>query len=211
MATVLSHSAALIRAANFAAIKHKKQIRKDSDRTPYINHPLGVALILSEEGKVEDLVTLQAALLHDTVEDTATTLEELEREFGVDVKNVVNEVTDNKSLSKDERKKAQVDHTPHISQRAKLVKMADKLYNLRDLVRDAPASWDIERVQGYFVWGKKVLEGTKGTNPLLEKALDVVFNSEIVLQGKSYPVIPKNTDLDDFLQKYYVKMSQSND
>jgi len=127
------------------------------------------------------------------------------------VRNVVDEVTDNKSLSKDARKKAQVEHSPHMSQQAKLVKMADKLYNLRDIIRDAPASWDSERVQGYFVWAKKVLEGTKGVNANLEKALADVFASEVVLKGKSYPVIPKNTDLDAYLHKYYETMSKTND
>eukprot|EP00026_Physarum_polycephalum_P014121 Phypoly_transcript_14597.p1 GENE.Phypoly_transcript_14597~~Phypoly_transcript_14597.p1 ORF type:complete len:210 (+),score=34.85 Phypoly_transcript_14597:99-728(+) len=205
------YSASLLRALNFAAFKHRAQVRKDSTRTPYINHPIGVAYILAEEGKVDDIVVLQAALLHDTVEDTDTTLEEIEREFGVDVRNVVNEVTDNKSLSKGDRKKAQVDHAPVMSQAAKLVKMADKLYNLRDIIRDAPASWDSERVQGYFVWAKKVLEGTKGINAGLEKALSDVFASDVVLQGRSYPVLPKDIDMDNYLHKYYERMSKTND
>ena len=100
--------AELLKAADIAAKKHRDQRRKDSARTPYINHPIGVANILTEEGQVDDLATLQAALLHDTVEDTATTFDEIESIFGKEVRDIVDEVTDDKSLPYDERKRLQV-------------------------------------------------------------------------------------------------------
>ncbi|XP_023275776.1 guanosine-3',5'-bis(diphosphate) 3'-pyrophosphohydrolase MESH1-like, partial [Seriola lalandi dorsalis] len=107
----------------------------------------GVARILSHEGGVTDIEVLQAALLHDTVEDTDTTPAELEAKFGPTVARIVEEVTDEKSLPKQERKRLQVEHAPHCSRQAKLVKLADKLYNLRDLNRCTPVGWTAQRVQ----------------------------------------------------------------
>ena len=78
------------------------------------------------------------AILHDTVEDTDTSLDEIEAVFGKPVRDIVAEVTDNKDLAKEERKRLQIVHSPHKSPRAKLVKLADKLYNLRDIVRLPP-------------------------------------------------------------------------
>ncbi|VDP06260.1 unnamed protein product [Soboliphyme baturini] len=131
-------SRSLIDAANFAALKHSTQRRKDPDATPYINHPIGVAHILCVEGLVCDPVVLQAALLHDTVEDTATTPDEIEQRFGAHVRAVVEEVTDDKSLSSIERKLRQVQNAALWSYQAKLVCLADKLYNVRDAVRQTP-------------------------------------------------------------------------
>ncbi|XP_026825495.1 guanosine-3',5'-bis(diphosphate) 3'-pyrophosphohydrolase MESH1 isoform X1 [Ooceraea biroi] len=142
--------ALIIKCVNFAAEKHRNQRRKDVDQTPYINHPLGVANILIQEGKVFDSIVILAAILHDTVEDTDTTFEEIEREFGREVCQVVREVTDDKTLPKAERKRLQVQHAPHLSREAKLVKLADKLYNLRDLERSTPIGWTNERVKEYF-------------------------------------------------------------
>uniref|UniRef100_A0A4X2KAS1 Guanosine-3',5'-bis(diphosphate) 3'-pyrophosphohydrolase MESH1 n=1 Tax=Vombatus ursinus TaxID=29139 RepID=A0A4X2KAS1_VOMUR len=133
-----SDAALLLEAADFAARKHRKQRRKDPEETPYINHPIGVARILTHEAGVTDITVLQAALLHDTVEDTNTTLEEVEEHFGAEVRGIVDEVTDNKALPKLERKRLQVENASHSSQGAKLVKLADKLYNLRDLNRRTP-------------------------------------------------------------------------
>ncbi|XP_026793559.3 guanosine-3',5'-bis(diphosphate) 3'-pyrophosphohydrolase MESH1 isoform X2 [Pangasianodon hypophthalmus] len=129
----------LLEAISFAAEKHRNQRRKDPDATPYINHPIGVARILSHEGGITDIEVLQAALLHDTIEDTDTTFEELEAMFGNKVARIVQEVTDDKTLPKQERKLLQVKHALHCSHQAKLVKLADKLYNLRDLNRCTPA------------------------------------------------------------------------
>ncbi|VDL76230.1 unnamed protein product [Nippostrongylus brasiliensis] len=148
--------ALLVKAADFAARRHRHQKRKDHGGTPYINHPIGVAYILTNEAKVYDAVTLAAAVLHDTVEDTKTTLEEIKEEFGQEVHDIVKECTDDKSLPKDKRKKAQIENAPHHSHKAKLVHLADKLYNLRDLERATPIGWDRRRVKEYFKWSKEV-------------------------------------------------------
>ncbi|XP_036950444.1 guanosine-3',5'-bis(diphosphate) 3'-pyrophosphohydrolase MESH1 [Acanthopagrus latus] len=165
----------LLETVNFAAEKHRNQRRKDAEQTPYINHPIGVARILSHEGGITDIEVLQAALLHDTVEDTDTSPAELEAKFGPIVARIVQEVTDDKSLPKQERKRQQVEHAPHCSQQAKLVKLADKLYNLRDLNRCTPVGWSTERVQEYFLWACAVVKGLKGTNSALEEKLEELF------------------------------------
>uniref|UniRef100_A0A3Q2QXU9 Guanosine-3',5'-bis(diphosphate) 3'-pyrophosphohydrolase MESH1 n=1 Tax=Fundulus heteroclitus TaxID=8078 RepID=A0A3Q2QXU9_FUNHE len=170
-----SEAILMLETVNFAAEKHRKQRRLDPEETPYINHPIGVARILSYEGGVTDIEVLQAALLHDTVEDTDTTPEELEAKFGPNVARIVQEVTDDKGLPKQERKRLQVEHAPHCSRQAKLVKLADKLYNLRDLNTSTPVGWSAERVQEYFVWAAEVVKGLKGTNSVLEKKLEELF------------------------------------
>ncbi|KAM4630083.1 guanosine-3',5'-bis(diphosphate) 3'-pyrophosphohydrolase MESH1 [Polymixia lowei] len=170
-----SDATILLETVNFAAEKHRNQRRKDPEGTPYINHPIGVARILSHEGGVTDIEVLQAALLHDTVEDTDTSIAELEITFGATVARIVQEVTDDKTLPKQERKRLQVEHAPHRSHQAKLVKLADKLYNLRDLNRCTPTGWTAERVQEYFVWASQVVKGLKGTNPALEEKLEELF------------------------------------
>ncbi|XP_034049287.1 guanosine-3',5'-bis(diphosphate) 3'-pyrophosphohydrolase MESH1 [Thalassophryne amazonica] len=165
----------LLETVNFAAEKHRNQRRKDAEGTPYINHPIGVARILSHEGGITDIEVLQAALLHDTVEDTDTTPTELESMFGLTVTRIVCEVTDDKTLPKQERKRLQVEHAAQCSRQAKLVKLADKLYNLRDLNRCTPVGWTSERVQEYFVWACEVVKGLKGTNSVLEEKLEELF------------------------------------
>lgn len=168
----------IIKCVYFAAEKHRNQKRKD-DQTPYINHPLGVANILVQEGKVFDSIVILAAILHDTVEDTNTTFTEIEREFGAEICQVVREVTDDKTLPKEERKRLQIEHAPHLSREAKLVKLADKLYNLRDLERTTPIGWTSERVKEYFKWAKAVVNGCRETNFYLEKELDKLFSRHI--------------------------------
>ncbi|XP_044270252.1 guanosine-3',5'-bis(diphosphate) 3'-pyrophosphohydrolase MESH1 [Tribolium madens] len=165
----------LIKCVNFAAEKQKDQRRKNPEKTPYINHPIGVAYILTNEAKITDLEVLQAALLHDTVEDTATTFEEIEEVFGKRVRGIVEEVTDDKSLPKEERKRLQIEHAKGSSYEAKLVKLADKLYNLRDLEIATPEGWSEGRVREYFVWSSKVVAGLRGTNAPLEHSLDQIF------------------------------------
>ncbi|NP_001187852.1 guanosine-3',5'-bis(diphosphate) 3'-pyrophosphohydrolase MESH1 [Ictalurus punctatus] len=170
----------LLETINFAAEKHRNQRRKDPDATPYINHPIGVARILSHEGGVTDIEVLQAAVLHDTVEDTDTTFEELEAMFGNKVAKIVQEVTDDKTLPKQERKLQQVEHALHCSHQAKLVKLADKLYNLRDLNRCTPEGWTAVRAQEYFVWAAQVVKRLRGTNTALEEKLLQLFKERDV-------------------------------
>ncbi|MGH8704392.1 MAG: HD domain-containing protein, partial [Burkholderiales bacterium] len=119
----------LLRALSFAAHKHRDQRRKDAAASPYINHPIALAEVLAIEGEVSDIEVLAAALLHDTIEDTATSGEELRQQFGARIAGIVAEVTDDKTLPKAERKRAQVDHAAHLSAAAKLVKLADKTCN----------------------------------------------------------------------------------
>ncbi|KAK9874549.1 hypothetical protein WA026_005388 [Henosepilachna vigintioctopunctata] len=169
----------LIECVNFAAIKHKNQRRSDPQRTPYINHPIGVAYILTNEAKVTDLNVIKAAILHDTVEDTDTSFDEILGIFGKEVRDIVIEVTDDKTLPKDERKQLQIEHAPGSSREAKLVKLADKLYNLRDLNRSTTVGWTTKRVQEYFEWSKKVVDGLRGTNAVLESRLDNIYEQYI--------------------------------
>lgn len=159
-------------AAAFAAEKHRRQRRKDADATPYINHPLALATILAREGGVSDAEVIAAALLHDTMEDTETTPAELEARFGPNVAGMVAEVTDDKSLPKLERKRLQVAHAAHKSLGAKLVKLADKIANLRDIAAYPPTDWDQARKAGYVRWASEVVAGLRGVNPALEAAFD---------------------------------------
>ncbi|KAM6195791.1 guanosine-3',5'-bis(diphosphate) 3'-pyrophosphohydrolase MESH1 [Sarcoramphus papa] len=185
-----SEAALLLEAADFAAGKHKEQRRKDPEGTPFINHPIGVARILAHEAGVTDIVVLQAALLHDTVEDTDATFSEIEERFGEEVRRVVEEVTDDKTLPKTERKRLQVERAPGSSPRAKLVKLADKLYNLRDLNRCTPQGWSSERVQEYFQWASRVVAGLRGTSPPLEAALQRLFEERGLAPGPPAPPGP---------------------
>jgi len=162
----------LFYALAFAADKHRAQRRKDKEASPYINHPIALADVLVNEGGIDDMVALAAAVLHDTIEDTQTTYEELQQRFGKEVADVVLEVTDDKSLPKAERKKRQETHAPHLSQRAKLVKLADKICNLRDIVTNPPADWPLERKQEYYEWAKRVIDGLRGAHAGLERIFD---------------------------------------
>ena len=167
--------ALLIRAAAFAAHKHRDQRRKDAAATPYINHPLALARVLAVEGHVTDIATLCGALLHDTIEDTETTAAELEREFGAEIRSIVEEVTDDKTLLKAARKQAQIDHAPHISRKAQLVKLADKISNLRDVADSPPDRWTLERRREYFDWAKAVVDRLRGAHAGLEKIFDEAY------------------------------------
>ena len=170
-----SELALLLKALAFAAHKHRDQRRKDREASPYINHPIALADVLVNEGGVSDVEVLCAALLHDTVEDTATTHEELVDAFGARVARIVAEVTDDKTLSKSERKRLQVEHATRLSPEAKLVKLADKICNLRDVAERPPASWDLARRREYFDWAKRVVDGLRGAHPRLEAAFDAAY------------------------------------
>ncbi len=161
-----------MRAIAFAARKHRDQRRKDPDATPYINHPIAVADMLANEAGVEDEAVLIAAVLHDTIEDTETTSDELCALFGDEVAGIVRELTDDKALPKAERKRLQVTHAAQVSPRARLVKLADKTCNLRDLLASPPTSWTVERVLEYFAWAKAVVDNVRGTHAILEALFD---------------------------------------
>jgi len=165
----------IFRAASFAAARHSGQHRKGASGDPYINHPISVAEVLSLVGRVSDPELLSAALLHDTVEDTGTTLDELEGEFGTRVKNFVGEVTDDKSLPKEERKRLQILHAPDLSDGAKMLKLADKICNVRDVTNAPPGDWSLERRLKYLQWTYEVIEGCRGVNPPLDACYDAAL------------------------------------
>lgn len=169
----------ILKALNFAAGKHNNQRRKDSNSSPYINHLIGVAETLWSVGEVRDETLLVAAILHDTIEDTKTTAEEIEVEFGEDVLSLVLEVTDDKSLPKQTRKQLQIEHAPHKSEKAKLLKIADKINNIRDMIKSPPADWSMERKQEYLLWSERVVAGLRGVSPELESQYD-----ELIAEGK---------------------------
>jgi guanosine-3',5'-bis(diphosphate) 3'-pyrophosphohydrolase len=165
----------LLRALAFAAHKHRDQRRKDAEASPYINHPIALAEVLAREGGVGDFEVLAAALLHDTIEDTATTAAELRAQFGERIARLVEEVTDDKSLEKAERKRLQIEHAAGLSPGAKLVKLADKICNLRDVAERPPAKWDLARRREYFDWAKQVIDRLRGAHPALEAAFDQAY------------------------------------
>ncbi len=170
----LDPQALLLDAVAFAAHKHRNQRRKDEEASPYINHPIALASVLKREG-VDDLAVLCAALLHDTIEDTNTTADELRVAFGEVITSVVLEVTDDKNLDKAERKRRQVEHAHELSERAKLVKLADKICNVYDMVAAPPAKWTPERKREYLEWAKDVVERLRGTHAGLETIFDEVY------------------------------------
>lgn len=165
----------ILKAAAFAAEKHVNQRRKDACASPYINHPIMLANVLANKGGVTDPVTICAALLHDTVEDTETTWDELQQEFGIQITDVVREVTDDKSLPKAERKRLQIEHAATVSSHAKLVKLADKICNLHDIANTPPADWSVERKHEYFNWAKQVVDRLRGENEMLEMVFDAAY------------------------------------
>lgn len=165
----------MVRALDFAAHKHRNQRRKDRARSPYINHPIDVLTALVLEAGITDSPLLAAALLHDTLEDTDTTAQELIEVFGDEIAAIVAEVTDDKRLPKAERKRLQIAHGPTLSDRAKLVKLADKLCNLRDVHQSPPVHWSIERRRAYFDWAEKVVTALGATHPVLTHALETVL------------------------------------
>lgn len=165
----------IFQALAFAAHKHRDQRRKDREASPYINHPIQLAYILINEAGVMDTDVVIAALLHDTIEDTDTTPEELAAAFGPHVRDLVLEVTDDKRLDKAERKRLQIVHAAGASPQAKLVKLADKIANVRDLAQSPPPSWSRARIQEYFEWAKAVVDQLRSSNARLEALFDAAY------------------------------------
>jgi guanosine-3',5'-bis(diphosphate) 3'-pyrophosphohydrolase len=180
-----SDAAILLRAIEFAARKHSMQRRKGVDASPYINHPIAVAHLLADTGGITDLLTLMAAVLHDTIEDTETTPSELEEQFGQTVRKVVEEMTDDKALDKVVRKELQVERAPQLSRRAKAIKLADKIANVQDVTACPPATWDVRRRIEYLDWTEKVVAGCRGTNAPLERCYDEALKKgRVTLAGE---------------------------
>lgn len=164
----------LLNAIEFAAEKHKGQLRKGLSKTPFINHPIGVANILVNNGEHDNVDLLQAAILHDIVEDTNTTVIELTKIFGETICNIVLECTDDKNLASHLRKQAQIDCVLQASVNAKKLKLADKIANIKDIITDPPIGWDVERRLNYIKWANQVCCQINGVN----KNLEILFKKE---------------------------------
>ncbi len=162
----------VFRALNFAARKHQGQKRKGGRASPYINHLIDVAEILWEIGEIHDFITVVAGILHDTIEDTRTSQEELETEFGHEICSIVLEVTDDKSLPKSMRKSLQVEHAGSLSFRARFVKLADKISNIRDVMDSPPVDWSFDERLEYVIWAEEVINRLRGANENMERYFD---------------------------------------
>ena len=165
----------ILAAAMFAAEKHAAQKRKGAAAEPYVNHLIEVAQLVASSSEQLDANLVMAAFLHDTIEDTGTTAEELERLFGSDVAALVVEMTDDKSLPKDVRKELQVQHAAHRSVRAQVVKLADKISNLRSLLASPPATWSAERKREYIAWAQRVVNALSSPNPVLKAEFERTY------------------------------------
>ena len=165
----------VLKAARFASVKHASQKRKGLAAEPYLNHLIEVAELVSISLAELDPNVIAAAFLHDTIEDTRTTRQELLDAFGEDITNLVCEVTDDKSLPKAERKRLQIEHAPHISARAQTIKIADKISNLRAILFTPPEDWDLRRRQEYFTWAKRVVDGCTAPNRFLKQEFERTF------------------------------------
>ncbi|MGH8129270.1 MAG: HD domain-containing protein [Steroidobacteraceae bacterium] len=167
--------ALVLKAAAFSAHEHREHRRKDKQRTPYINHPLAVAEALCVEGRVHDPEILAAALLHDTLEDTETTYDELHREFGSRIAVLVAEVSDDKSLHKAKRKRLQVDRAGSLSSAAQQIEIADKLCTVRDILARPPSRWSAKRKRAYFEWAKEIVDQVRTANAEIAAKFDAAY------------------------------------
>jgi (p)ppGpp synthase/HD superfamily hydrolase len=168
---------ALARAYHFAAARHVHQRRKGEAAEPYMNHLTEVAELVAQATRRSDPEVIIAAVLHDTVEDTEATLEDLEEHFGERVAGLVAEVTDDKSLPKQTRKDLQVKHAAHASRGAQIIKLADKTSNLRALATSPPTDWSEERRMEYVDWAGRVVDACRGAAPTLAAEFDKVARS----------------------------------
>jgi (p)ppGpp synthase/HD superfamily hydrolase len=175
----MNNSLFLLQAIEFAARKHKDQRRKDEEASPYINHPVSVALLLAERGTVTDPEILAAAILHDTLEDTDTTPAELEAAFGMRIRKLVEEVTDNKRLPKADRKQLQIDHASQLSGDAVLIKLGDKISNVLDVTYSPPTNWDLQRRKEYLDWAEAVVNNCARANSAL-----VTYFAQVLEEGR---------------------------
>ncbi|MCK5823733.1 MAG: HD domain-containing protein [Bacteroidales bacterium] len=163
-------------AYNYAAQKHKGQVRKGNDKAPYINHPISVVHTLTSTGNVVDNATIIAGILHDVIEDTNTNPNEIAELFSWEIANIVLEISDKKNISSDKRKAMQIFNASKLTHKAKLIRIADKICNVRDIIDFPPRLWNIQRRINYLLWTKKVLDEIKGTHIDLENLYLEVFN-----------------------------------
>lgn len=169
----------LLKAIEFASTKHRDQRRKDALQAPYINHCIRVASIAETIGSITDVELLMAAILHDTIEDTDTTEDEITSLFGERVLNLVLEMSDDKSLEKQRRKELQIEHAPHVSEDVVPLKLADKIANCEDMLVSSPQGWPEERVLAYFEWSETVINRLPRVNEALYQ-----YAKKVIEQGK---------------------------
>ena len=179
----MSDVMALARAFDFAALRHARDRRKGAAQWPYVNHLAEVARLLAEATEGRDPVLVMAGLLHDVVEDGNATEQEVVERFGAEVAAVVMEVTDPPGLDDQARKQRQVEHAPHMSPRARMLKLADKTSNVREVLNEPPATWDDARKRTYAEWGRRVADGCRGVNPALEAGFDAVYAEAVARWG----------------------------
>ncbi|MCX6311741.1 MAG: HD domain-containing protein [Bacteroidetes bacterium] len=170
----------VIDAILFAAESHAGQFRKDGI-TPYINHPLEVMHLLIHTGEINDPEILIAAVLHDVVEDTNITIQEITDRFGEKVAKIVLELTDDKSLTKEERKMQQLISAIQLSESAKHIRISDKICNVYDILYAPPGDWGLERRKDYIVWANAVVGKIRGSNEKLEIRFD-----ELIIEGNNF-------------------------
>lgn len=201
----------ILNAFEFSAQAHRHQRRKNSSGEPYINHPISVATKIWSIGSDFNVDAVIGAILHDTVEDTDTSLGEIQYRFGENIAQIVSEVSDDKSLSKVERKKLQIVHAKDACKAAKLVKLSDKLDNLSSLVSDPPVGWSESVKRGYFVWSWFVIRELRGTSSFLEEELDRVFR----ISGFLPCTDPNSPDglrkMEQALNAYYEELQEIED
>ena len=185
--------ALILKALNFAALRHRTQLRKGEDKTPYINHPISVANLLANEAGEKDSILLTAAILHDVIEDTVNSVEErdvlinqISEIFGEQIISLTLEVTDDKTLEKKVIKQLQIEEANHKSDNAKKLKIADKIMNVRDITTNPPAGWSLERIVDYLDWSAKVVAGLRGVNKQLEKLFDDCLAEGRLKYGSSH-------------------------
>ena len=174
----------LMKAAHFAAARHSEQRRKGASAEPYVNHLLEVAELVSSALSEPDTNLVIAALLHDTVEDVGVTKEELSANFGQDVADLVLEVTDDKSLPKQERKRLQIVNAPKKTVRAQVIKLADKISNLRAILASPPSDWSVERQRQYFEWARQVVDALSAPHPGLKLEFDRLYGQAETLGSR---------------------------
>jgi (p)ppGpp synthase/HD superfamily hydrolase len=167
-------------AADFAARRHSGMARKGRGNEPYVNHLAEVANLLATATDGTDAELVAAGWLHDTVEDTKTTREELAQKFSKRVATLVADVTDDMTLPKDQRRQQQIIDAPNKSPGAKLIKIADKISNIRARILPQPGQDEREDLIDYVGWAEKVVAGCRGVNAALDRNFD-----ETVKQARS--------------------------
>ena len=159
-------------AAELAARRHNGMARKGRGNEPYINHLAEVANLLSAATEGADAELVAAGWLHDSIEDTETTREELAQKFSERVASLVVECTDDMNLPKAERRRLQAVHAPKKSPSAKLIKIADKISNIGARIHSDPSTEERDDLVDYINWAEQVVAGCRGGNAFLDQTFD---------------------------------------